>query len=331
MGLFRKIRNITISIVLSSIILSIIAFAFSYSGVHIRNESGATDCSAEPNQWMANTMEGYAFFHLNEQGLNNSFDLDGENVDILMMGSSHMYALQVPQDKNTAALLNKMMPDKLTYNIGYNGHTLYYCVDNLDSAIKTYQPGEYVIIETMDIDMDIDLMQQVLDGTRSKQMVYHGGSFYMEKYLPGMNLIWQNVGLWRNMSVSSESEAENECKVYKQSDYVERLDAFLLYAEERTRGSECNLMILYHPNISLRDDGTLNFDTDPEKLDVFRSLCEKNEIVFVDMTPVFERAYLEDHILPNGFSNTAVGVGHLNAYGHEMIAETIAEVINGNK
>ncbi len=53
----------------------------------------------------------------------------------------------------------------------------------------------------------------------------------------------------------------------------------------------------------------------------------KNDIIFVDTISAFESLYKEKHILAHGFTNTAVGSGHLNEYGHKLVAEVVAKMI----
>lgn len=65
--------------------------------------------------------------------------------------------------------------------------------------------------------------------------------------------------------------------------------------------------------------------------DVFVQACKNNGILFVDMTEPLERLYKEEHILAHGFINTAVGSGHLNKYGHNLIARVLTYVIQNNK
>ena len=61
----------------------------------------------------------------------------------------------------------------------------------------------------------------------------------------------------------------------------------------------------------------------------FARMCADEGIIFVDMTDDFVSLYEEQHILAHGFVNTGVGVGHLNRYGHEMIAKRLAQIIEG--
>jgi hypothetical protein len=55
--------------------------------------------------------------------------------------------------------------------------------------------------------------------------------------------------------------------------------------------------------------------------------CKSNNILFIDMSDIFLSKYEKEYILPHGFSNSAVGAGHLNADGHSMIAEKLVRVI----
>ena len=45
------------------------------------------------------------------------------------------------------------------------------------------------------------------------------------------------------------------------------------------------------------------------------------------MTDSVVEAYVKEHIVASGFDNTTVGYGHLNAYGHELLAQCIYDAI----
>ena len=77
-------------------------------------------------------------------------------------------------------------------------------------------------------------------------------------------------------------------------------------------------------------DGTINCNTDEEYLAIFEQVCSEQGILFVDMTEELLKGYEEDHVLPHGFINTYVGSGHINAYGHRMVADKLLEVIQEN-
>lgn len=121
-------------------ILSLFSIAYNYTGVHIDNTDGATDYKWEANQLLTTMGEGYAWFRVDENGFNNCGDKHSPNsdVDILLMGSSHMEAVNVSPKSNTGYILNELIDDKRTYNIGISGHSIYRCVSNLQDAVSCF-------------------------------------------------------------------------------------------------------------------------------------------------------------------------------------------------
>lgn len=91
--------------------------------------------------------------------------------------------------------------------------------------------------------------------------------------------------------------------------------------------NDCRLIIVYHPTLSLRADGSAYTTTEDNYLTIFKQVCDDNGTIFVDMTDDFLDEYSKCYVLPHGFSNTAVGVGHLNKDGHRMIANRLYDII----
>ena len=88
------------------------------------------------------------------------------------------------------------------------------------------------------------------------------------------------------------------------------------------------IIFLYHPTMEITNDGlTAVYEQTTEE---FKQLCDAYGFDFVDMTQSFLKAYETDYIVPYGFNNTTLGTGHLNKYGHEMIAETLYQVMTAN-
>lgn len=98
-------------------------------------------------------------------------------------------------------------------------------------------------------------------------------------------------------------------------------------AADPVRKCGARLIIFYHPHTILRKNGTLDFDTDRDGLSVFKTSCRKNGILFVDLKEDFASLYEKQYKLPYGFINSEVENGHLNQYGHRVIAERLRDVI----
>ncbi len=92
------------------------------------------------------------------------------------------------------------------------------------------------------------------------------------------------------------------------------------------------IIIFYHPYIQLDKTGKIIKGYEDNDLNNFKRICEKNGCIFVDTTKDMVSLYKAKCILARGFINTKVGYGHLNKYGHEVIAKRLAkEIKNGFK
>jgi len=103
------------------LLLSGFVFFYSNTGVHINNPDGSTDYVWMPGQIKATASEGYAFFRMDRNGFNNVSTKE-RNIDILLMGSSQMEAVNVHPTKNTASIINGLNEELYCYNIGISGH-----------------------------------------------------------------------------------------------------------------------------------------------------------------------------------------------------------------
>ncbi len=319
----------SIAAVVSVLVLSLFTLVYSYTGVHITNESGATDYKWESNQFRANMAEGFSWLKVNEDGFNNSFGLEEVNdIDILLMGSSHMEAMNVAQNKNVSSLLNELLPDYITYNIGISGHTIYQCAKNLSRAFKYYHPSDYIIIETDHIDLDKAKMIRVLDGTLEDIPSHDKGiTFTVQKCIPCLLPVYREVSNWiragHNSDAGDEMADQNEEDV-DDEDYYAVLDSFIGIIAESV--PECRVIIVYQPKTAIDDKGNM-LTEDKEAVKKFANACEEHGLLFIDMYDDFSNEYVNTHRLAHGFANTAVGVGHLNETGHRLMAERLSTVI----
>ena len=318
-----------VAAIVSLVILSLFTLVYSYSGVHITNETGATDYKWESNQYKSIMNEGFSWMKMNADGFNNSFNLaDTDHVNILLMGSSHMEAVNVPGNTNVGYLLNnKELSEFVTYNIGISGHTIYQCVNNLSNAVKFYNPSSYIIIETDRISLDEEKMREVIDGCFPVIPSYDSGLMYtLQKYIPCLLPFYRELGNWIAMDNSQaevKSVEEEKNKDYSES-YIILLNSF--FDKLVNSADSRKVIILYHPEMILDDEGLLKSEN-KESVEIFQKVCSEHGIAFVDMYNDFCREYTENHKMAYGFINTKVGVGHLNETGHRLIAERLGAVI----
>lgn len=308
------------------IILCVISMFYSYTGVHVASKTGATDYTWEPNQWRTTMEEGFAWIRMDQNGYNNAQRVDDSDINILLMGSSHMEALNVGAEQNTGYRLNQLIADCYTYNIGISGHTIYHCVSNLGDAVQTFHPSEWIIIETSQVALDMEEMRRVIDGEYAAIPSYDGGMMYgLQKFFPAVKIVYNKLTDWRNLESDSEDVAGETMGQTVPAKYEKILGQFLSFAASALEENQ-KLLIFYQPNTSIRADGSFAVEDDG-MAKLFEQACEDAGILFVDMTQDFKQMYEERRLLAHGFTNTAVGAGHLNTYGHEAIAQRLASVI----
>ena len=267
--------------------------------IHYTNETGATEYKWESHKFFRKGTEGFAFGRTNNDGFNNLLDYSpGEQIDILLMGSSHMEGMNVGPEENTAAVLNRLFAgEKYTYNIGTSGHTLIYCLSNLEAALDTYAPGSYVVIESRTVSFETEELEELVEGTVSPIPSRTGGLVELLQRAPYLRLIYTKY----MKDTAQESGIATENPVAPQKDEA-RMQA-LLYraldaAAERCRTHGVQPIIVYDPTVYAESDGSGSTHTDPQALASFRTGCEQAGILFVDLTDSYLALYREGHRFP---------------------------------
>lgn len=326
-----RIGRIILAAIASLCLLDLFVLIYSFSGVHITNESHATDYVWEPNQTKRTLEEGFAFVQMDELGYNNVSVL--ENVDYLIMGSSNVEAVNVGTHDNFVALLNDEYKDVNFYNIGISGHQIYNCVNNLADAAAAFVPKKAIVLVTDSIELDIESMSKVVSGNWERIPSYDTGAlFYIQKKAPVIKTLYKKVLDWKDaeaIKADSNNDVVNSHNAvnYLSDEYVVALQQFISFAKKNA--GDVELIIVYQPSTRIDSKGLLDEANNQQALDLFEITCENNNIEFVDMTEDFRALYENEHILAHGFTNTAVGAGHLNRYGHQTIAERLSEFVEG--
>lgn len=311
--------------IIALIVVSVFSFVYSYSGAHIRNRTGSTDYKYEPGQIVCNLKEGFSFFRMDDNGFHNAAVC--KDVDILLMGSSHMEAVQVGK-KNVAVFLNELLPGYHTYNIGMSGHTIYRLADNIRNAVDEYRPSKYVVIEMSSVELDPDGMRDIINGKGKKISVRDDGVFAYLQKVPAFTSLYDQADRWirKTGDVSSgltqKQAAPGGGAGRLPEGYVDTLSSFLrIFSEACPENVRC--VLLYVPPESIGRGG-LVCRTDETYLKTFEDRCEKEGLIFVDCTPALEKLHSES-VPAHGFCNGGVAVGHINERGHEAVAEFLAE------
>ncbi len=330
---FLSILNIFLAEMLSLALLSVFSLGYNYFGCIVGDPNNATDTKYISKQFYSTMKEGFSWFRFDKNGYNNIDDTDFSErpIDILLMGSSHMEAVQIAKTKNTGYLLNLKNPNMRTYNIGISGHFFPRCINNLKSAVNYYKPKHFVVMETFTVQVNIDEITAVLNGTFKRDKPRHDTSLahFFKMIIPGPLLFKDSYSKWKKNSKLIKDKKENTNQILnpESEEYIDAMNKFFSFAKS-SLPQNCKMIIFYHPSTNINSDGNYYEVTDKTALSIFENACRSNEIDFVNMSEDFADFYVTEHKLPHGFTNTAIGVGHLNKYGHALIAERLTKEIS---
>ena len=332
-NIFLIIGKIILSGVIAFFILTGFCYFYYNIPVHYENPDGSTDYKWEANVFYSRGTEGFAWGKTNNDGFTNMFDYDENNeIDILVMGSSHMEAYQVPMNESTASRLNALLAEDRVYNIGVSGHSFLICVDNLDAALEAYHPSKYVIIETGSISFSEEALSRALDGTTAEIPSHTGGIIGFLQKNQYLRLMYKQIehflGAKENDDNDTEESTQTTVKNVENVNNEQLLNAVLQKMSVSANNNGLRIIIVYHPGTEVESDGTLRMTGTESTIIQFQKLCEANGIIFMDMSARFATEYKENYVLPYGFSNSPVGSGHLNRYGHAMIADELYRLIS---
>ena len=311
-------------------LLALNAFSMLYYNVpvHYTNPDGSTEYKWESSTFYSKGTEGFAWGVTNNDGFNNLRDYaPGEKIDILLMGSSHMEGFNVAQDENAGAVMNTLFDgEKYTYNIGTAGHTMLYCIKHLASALDTYEPGEYVVIETNTVNIAPEDIDAVMSGTLADIPSQSGALVTLMQKLPYLRLLYtvQFKGMARAAD-ADDTEAAEAPTTPRES--AAALSPLLGMVADVCSERGVQPIIVFDPTVYVDGQGNAYTETEPECLAAFESVCAEKGIVFIDLTGAYTGEYAESCRLPYGFVNTTPGAGHMNKVGHRLFAQELYETI----
>lgn len=291
-----------------------------------------TDYKYEPMENYTYAIEGYGHGRINNDGYVNLDDYDSnKEINILMIGSSQFEAFQVDIKDSVTAKLNEMLQNKFVYNIGISSNLFPKSISNIAPAINKYKPTDYIILETSNVVYSKQEMIEVLENDDIKTNLQNTGLLQsIKKIVKGFYKNSPFLRLFRNQ-VTELISRENSSKKTVIESFDETLTEKILNKIKVRVDKKVKVIIVYHPSTKINDDGSLELLEEQENVNKFKELCEENNIILLDMSERFKKEYNDNHVLPYGFSNTTIGKGHLNKYGHKMISEELYKIIKGGK
>lgn len=319
----KWIVKLLCSTIVAFIVLGIFCLIYYNVPVHYNNPDGSTDYIWDSNYLYARMTEGIGYGKTNNEGLMNEFDYkEGMNIDVLVMGSSHIENQYIPMKDNVVSLLNDMDSEKTYYNLGVSGHNFRTCVSNLKSALDKYKP-DYVVIETDTIMFDNNDIISVINGDFEKISSSSNKLLIALQHNPLIRLSVSQIESFIDNSLNIKYDI-----AYQNNNLDKEYTGKLLkYIDSVAKEFNCQVIILYHPTIMTYDRVGFKYQIPDKTVSSFAELCQQYDIDFLNMSERFETEYRKDFTLPYGFINSRTAFGHLNVEGHRMMAEEIYNLI----
>jgi len=320
--IFKKIKNILISGVIAFIALTLFCMVYYNVPIHSDNQDGSTDYVWEENKLYISMTEGIGYGKTNNEGLMNLYDYeDGMNIDVLIMGSSHLQGFPIPLEDNCSNVLNELLVDKTVYNIAVTGHNIKTCISNLDAALSKYQP-KIVVIETSNIVLSDENINKILE---NKIKNISSVSNPIVNFLQKNPFLRQTYGQIESFMATQTADEDTSTNLEAKLN-TELTNNLLEYIESIGDKYNTKIILMYHPTVKVTND-ELIINCDSKTSKQFEELCKENNIYYLDMSNRYAEEYKNNYTLPTGFINTSVGVGHINPNGHKMMAEELSKII----
>ena len=337
--MIKQISGWAVALFIAVLICDIACFAFYDPCQELSRSQGATTGFLLPNSHGVYGLEGYCVANIDENGYVNH-DMERGDEYYVVAGASHTEGLFISEDKRYSDLLNDMLYNdgKLhVINIGKSGNYFSVVLQHLDGILGEFSDAKGIIIETDSLAYDTKALYDsqiqtgydpeetaanIMAGLSSRQKLTIG----IKRAFPLLRELHKQYYTFlesRNTGATSDILDPDFWQSEYEGDFETALDDLMKYLRSRT---DKEIIILYHPAVSLEADGSMKILTNHAE-PYYKDVCAKNDIVFVDMTDRFVREYEENHVIPYGFSNTTPGDGHINSAAHKMIAEELARAI----
>lgn len=334
----KKITEILFKCIIAGIIsitlLSMFSLIYYNPPIAIQQPDLITNFKFKENSNWSYMLEGFGHGKTDKLGYNNAYYMDCSNPDIVFVGSSHLEALQVPQEDNCVYLLNeKFDKDTLPHNdfkclnLGVSAHAFEVSLSNFEYVIDKYKEAKYIVIETSNVEFSPTMLDEIAE---AKFHAPEEEKSFIEKMalkVPYFRLLYKKI----NEATAAKKEVVVATNDFNNNDinvYIDKMNVILNKVAKLSAENNIKPVVLMHQRFWKDSDGNIITENKEMYINAFKECCENTGIKVIDVTkPMIDR-YKTNFDFSYGFSNTSPGEGHLNKTGHRIIAEEVYQSIN---
>lgn len=312
------------------IILSFVFCFYSLLPIHLANTKGNTDYIWPANSFWFIASEGIAFGRFDGNGFNNIQVID--DPDVLILGSSHMEAVNLMQSQTATTVFNRLQSVFKAYNQGISGHDLYKTAQYLPRTLEIMgKAPSYVVIETSSVVLEENAVFNVLNHSVQYSESNTNGLLAFLQKSPFLRCIYHSLvgGLLNRLvpELNKNDYAETKAKDFD-DDHINlnSYDLFFRYLQDVVSQYDTKLIIVYHPTGFFSKEGTLQYEED-EFADLFAEYAAIHDVSFINLKEDFLSMFYSEHHVAHGFSTGKLEYGHLNKFGHYAFAIALVREI----
>lgn len=312
---------------LASIAANGICYFYFNIPIQIANHEKFTSSKYVPSDHNWQGTEGYGIFSIDANGFNNQVDFPMDEAELLFIGSSQTEAQQVNAKENYVSIINQEYPVAKAYNLGISAEkfsTTFFRI----KPLKEKFPNVKVFVFEMNAmpsladlqNIEMLLSKDSIDDIPEKETLHWTKNNPVTRkaleFVPMFDLLKSKYGKDKTKAAQSTLNADA---------YEQELRRVLLLGKEKAGSTEIIIFNLAHTK--LNKAGDVEIIPDQGENEIFQKVCSDISMTYIDMAEPFTEAYQSKHVLPYGFLNSPIGTGHLNQYGHRIIADTLEKVL----
>lgn len=299
----------------------------------------------EAEEEYINSSEGFSKIKTDRFGFNNDRIENPINTsidNIIFLGDSYTEALAVNRQNNYVKITEKLLNDNgyafRSINLGISGNSIPDHIRNAPGFIKTFNP-KYVIVQLH----FNDFVDEALNPEHGNKIIKKENKYSIEHSIRSKkrtaNHIADITGWFQPVSfrIINNAISSYQEKTFKKNEIHPSNDS-----EERNREEIQNIIdwqvrelkkaygnkivFLYFSPLPNIMEGTVNItenSSNTEKKEMVFNSAKKWNIDTFDIEDVLVEYYQKTHRMPRGFQDTRPGLGHLNAAGNYLVADSL--------
>ena len=251
------------ALVLATLLVNTLLFFYERPAGWIDRTDSATEAIWRPGSWIRHGTEGNGYHVVDSNGyLNQNLPLTAEDYTVVV-GASHTQGKEVREGQRYTDILNELLCESAgeleVYNVSQDGYYFPDIVNGFYALTREFPDAANIVIEIGTTDYGEEelkgaLEQRGFDETQLGRNILSTLSLKKKLTMRIKELFPVLSIVKKQMSVLVDAPSDSEKALPDQETYERLLGQVLSLIRSEFDG---NLIILYHPEVRIKEDGTM--------------------------------------------------------------------------